>query len=78
MFRLYVESVWYPGRQLNVMNLLNSTAGCGNAAAAQAKPESNNMFDDKNLFMDIVEPPKFITGNSSPYLADNNNFNYNL
>jgi len=66
IFRLYVESVWYPGRQLNVMNLVNSIPMRGSNShttnTAGADSNNNNMFEDKNIFQDIVEPPKFITG----------------
>lgn len=56
VFRMYLESVWYPGRQLNLMHLMRApkrrTSGVG----------SKVLEDLSTANQDIVEPPKFITG----------------
>lgn len=36
VFRLYSEILWYPGRQLNIMNMLQGNSAGTNAAAANA------------------------------------------
>ena len=82
IFRLYVESVWYPGRQLNVMNLVNSIPLRGSNSSASnptgAESYSNNMFEDKKMFQDIVEPPKFITGDFLYSLWHPSNFHFDF
>ena len=58
IFRVYTEAIWYPGRQLNLMNLQRS-------AGTPAKRRSGNGGQkvlDENLRANVVEPPKFITG----------------
>lgn len=59
VFRLYVESVWYPGRQLNIINLqlqanrgLGAKAGSGTSILPDASRDKGGT---------IMEPPKFIT-----------------
>ena len=56
VFRLYVESVWYPGRQINIINLQLQSRGTGRSAS------SNSLLTDQRADSSILEPPKFITG----------------
>jgi len=58
VFRIYSEAIWYPGRQMNFMHLLNK------ATPKKGVPMStgNNKVLEDNLHIDIIEPPKFITG----------------
>jgi len=54
IFRLYAEAIWYPGRQLNYLNLqaaVNSQQNSPMKPAQETKERSR-----------VVEPPKFITG----------------
>lgn len=60
VFRLYVESVWYPGRQLNIINLqlqANRTSAGKSSGGSSVLPDANR---DKGTT--IMEPPKFISG----------------
>lgn len=63
VFRMYIEAVWYPGRQLNLMHLLQNTNVKGQGLTPSAS--SNNILSqgdsatDSNTF--VVEPPKYIT-----------------
>ena len=45
VFRLYSEVLWYPGRQLNIMNMLQGTNNTPNnsiATTAAANSSANN------------------------------------
>jgi calcium/calmodulin-dependent protein kinase I len=60
VFRMYTESLWYPGRQLNL-------ASYNRSPRKTKSPQSGNTAildnsDENNSFNDVVEPPKFITG----------------
>lgn len=59
VFRLYVESVWYPGRQLNIINLqLQTNRGSGGKGGGTSiLPDAN-----REKGSTIMEPPKYITG----------------
>lgn len=40
VFRLYSEVLWYPGRQLNIMNMLQGSSIGASAAAAHSSSEA--------------------------------------
>lgn len=53
VFRVYSESLWYPGRQLNILSLQRAnTKTPGKGKAIMEEPSSS---------VDVVEPPKYIT-----------------
>lgn len=56
IFRLYVEAIWYPGRQLNFLNL--QRGGTTNGAAK--KPGGYRVMEEQ-VNLDVVEPPRYIT-----------------
>ena len=66
IFRIYTETVWYPGRQLNYMNSLKKlnrgesmeNIPMNNNSSSKGKSIMAAADDDK---ADVVEPPKFIT-----------------
>lgn len=46
VFRLYSEVLWYPGRQLNIMNMLQgSSTGTASATAASASAATTTAAD---------------------------------
>ena len=66
IFRIYTETQWYPGRQINYINLLKMAARSeGNDAPVQAntsgKGRSIMASSEEDSKGDVVEPPKFIT-----------------
>eukprot|EP01039_Chlorochromonas_danica_P000439 gene439-473_t len=63
VFRIYTEAVWYPGRQLNLMHILQHTNVKGQVSPNPSN-NSNNIISadtatDSNSY--VVEPPKYIT-----------------
>lgn len=58
VFRIYSEAIWYPGRQLNFMNLLNKST---KKPPVSSSTNSGKVLDD-SFHVDVVEPPKYITG----------------
>lgn len=65
IFRLYVESVWYPGRQLNIINLqLQTNRQSRDSKASSTATGGTSVLSDLNRdsSANIMEPPKFITG----------------
>ncbi|CAE7502473.1 CPK3, partial [Symbiodinium microadriaticum] len=56
IFRVYTESVWYPGRQLNHMSMQRGPSA-GKQVARTGILQEGNMGAT-----DVVEPPKYITG----------------
>jgi len=54
IFRLYAEAIWYPGRQLNYLNL---QAAVNSQQSSPVKPSQESKERTR-----VVEPPKFITG----------------
>ena len=54
IFRLYAEAIWYPGRQLNYLNL---QAAVNSQQNSPVKPSQESKERSR-----VVEPPKFITG----------------
>lgn len=40
IFRLYSEVLWYPGRQLNIMNMLNTNNSQANTTPVAPEPQS--------------------------------------
>lgn len=42
VFRLYSEVLWYPGRQLNIMNMLQGSSAGTTAANASANASSSS------------------------------------
>ena len=63
IFRVYVDAVWYPGRNLNQANAYLS--GMVGSWAAGVK---NAIQGTETSGAAIFEPPKFITGNSGVVL----------
>ena len=56
VFRVYCESVWYPGRQLNLMHYYQQQS------TPKKKPMSGgHRVLDEAVAADVIEPPKFIT-----------------
>lgn len=53
IFRLYAEAIWYPGRQLNYLNL---QAAVNSQQFSPVKPSQESKERTR-----VVEPPKFIT-----------------
>lgn len=54
IFRVYTEAVWYPGRQLNHMSMQRTPA---------KNPARTGILNDSSIEnLDLVEPPKYITG----------------
>ena len=54
IFRIYTESLWYPGRQLNKLSIKNTMSSSSrHTKSAIIENEENNS--------DFVEPPKYIT-----------------
>jgi hypothetical protein len=58
VFRIYTEAIWYPGRQLNFMHLLNKSTPKKGLTPSE---RSSKVIED-TIHSDVVEPPKFITG----------------
>ena len=55
VFRIYSESIWYPGRALNIVSIksnMSSSSSRQSKAAIIESEESNS---------DFIEPPKYIT-----------------
>lgn len=65
IFRVYTESVWYPGRQLNLMHLMQNTNIKGQASSTASPAPNNNILAKADAAVDsatyVVEPPKYIT-----------------
>jgi serine/threonine protein kinase len=62
IFRLYTESIWYPGRQVNLQWMLQQTPGKGPGGKdAPAREVSVLQNGEPNCLHSVVEPPKFIT-----------------
>jgi len=59
IFRIYSEAIWYPGRQLNFMHLLNKSNNQNRTT--NSNTQSTNKVIEDQLHIDVVEPPKFIT-----------------
>lgn len=53
VFRLYSEVLWYPGRQLNIMNMLQGASIGANAAAQASEPSSPAPSTTVNKFSSI-------------------------
>lgn len=71
VFRVYIETVWYPGRQINLISWMqhmplkaSTTAGVvdNSSPDKEISRESNGfkVLEDSN-HLDVVEPPKYIT-----------------
>lgn len=56
VFRVYVEAIWYPGRQINFLNLQRG----GTTSGAAKKPGGYKVMEDQTT-ADVVEPPRYIT-----------------
>eukprot|EP01006_Ploeotia_vitrea_P033920 TRINITY_DN65658_c6_g1_i1.p1 TRINITY_DN65658_c6_g1~~TRINITY_DN65658_c6_g1_i1.p1 ORF type:complete len:476 (+),score=42.84 TRINITY_DN65658_c6_g1_i1:670-2097(+) len=56
VFRLYVEAIWYPGRQLNFLNLQRG----GTTNGAPRKAGGYKVMEEQSN-ADVVEPPRHIT-----------------
>lgn len=54
VFRVYSESIWYPGRQLNLVRYYQQQS-------TPKKASGGNKVLDEAPLADVVEPPKFIT-----------------
>ena len=54
VFRVYSESIWYPGRQLNLVRYYQQQT-------TPKKASAGNKVLDEAPPADVVEPPKFIT-----------------
>jgi hypothetical protein len=73
LFRMYSECLWYPGRQINYMNLIKQlqtkNAANGTNSIQQALATRDTFSNDRGSLLtgptdyleDIVEPPKYIT-----------------
>lgn len=66
VFRIYTESIWYPGRQLNYMNMMQSSNANSRATSTSGQPPatpggSKVLNNDIPCLSTVVEPPKFIT-----------------
>jgi hypothetical protein len=57
IFRLYCEAVWYPGRQLNFHQLQKTMA----KQIPNPSGGSSAVLGGEVKYVDVVEPPKFIT-----------------
>eukprot|EP01034_Spumella_vulgaris_P043300 gene43300-53758_t len=71
IFRIYIEALWYPGRNMNVMNVMQTTHMRGNPEPEMVMTTSSDKLNvssskktmtENNMPIDVVEPPKFITG----------------
>jgi serine/threonine protein kinase len=63
VFRIYSESIWYPGRQLNLRSLLQQTPVKGpNEVGGLVTPGGSRVLTNESNLPTVVEPPKFITG----------------
>ena len=63
IFRIYTEALWYPGRQLNLMSMLQTpskTPG-GNQDPSSTPGGVKVINNDQACLVSVVEPPKFIT-----------------
>lgn len=56
VFRVYSESIWYPGRQLNLVNYYQQQS----TPKKKSISGGTRILDDATLD-DVIEPPKFIT-----------------
>jgi hypothetical protein len=57
VFRIYTESLWYPGRQLNMISIKN------NFPSSRVSTSSKSaIIESEESNADFIEPPKFITG----------------
>jgi hypothetical protein len=69
IFRVYVEAVWYPGRQVNLVNHLKYAPTRVNLTAQESESEERSNSSTRNInsnklmnnHLDVVEPPKHIT-----------------
>jgi serine/threonine protein kinase len=62
IFRLYTESIWYPGRQVNLQWMLQQTPGKGPGGKdVPAREVSVLQAGEPICLHSVVEPPKFIT-----------------
>lgn len=61
IFRLYAESIWYPGRQLNYLNLQAAVNAQQSTPSKSNSPRKSTPDNNKERTR-VVEPPKFITG----------------
>jgi len=53
---VYIEAIWYPGRQINFLNLQRG----GTTSGAAKKPGGYKVMEDQ-VNADVVEPPRYIT-----------------
>ena len=66
VFRIYVESMWYPGRQLNAMQLVKQTLKSSSpeddsSLSPSVSSSSIVHAKDTTSLTDVVQPPKVIT-----------------
>ena len=66
IFRMYCEALWYPGRQLNLLNMkrnatLSPRRPPGAASTRGASTGGGGSMLDEMPRSSVVEPPKFIT-----------------
>jgi serine/threonine protein kinase len=62
VFRIYAESIWYPGRQLNLRSLMSQANMKGNNDnVGSMTPGGSKVLTNDNMLPSVVEPPKFIT-----------------
>lgn len=59
VFRIYTESIWYPGRQLNMISIKNNLSS-PKPPTVSGSAIIDTTDNDRNS--DFIEPPKFITG----------------
>ena len=61
VFRVYCESVWYPGRQLNLVHYYQQqTNRASTPKKSQAASGGHRILDECSP-SDVIEPPRFIT-----------------
>ena len=56
VFRLYSEVLWYPGRQLNIMNMLQGSSMGNTAASASASSSTSSMSTVASSSADAPPP----------------------
>jgi serine/threonine protein kinase len=61
VFRMYSEAVWYPGRQLNHLNLQRATIQANKNRPVSVDGRRSSVIDE-HTSKNVVEPPKYITG----------------
>lgn len=54
VFRIYSESLWYPGRSLNMISIKSNMA-------TPSRQQKSAIIENEENNADFVEPPKYIT-----------------